>query len=92
MIVVKVEIWPNGDETKKREHSCAYIANDRKTTEATKGAYGSYDAKFMQSEDFNPKKVWKSSRAEGIHRKLRGVWDIIYVALRNAGLEERNQK
>ncbi|MBM9499722.1 hypothetical protein JWG44_05585 [Leptospira sp. 201903071] len=92
MIVVKIEIWPNGDESKKREHSRAYIANDRTTTEATKGAYGSYDARFMQSEAFNPKKVWKSARADRIHRKLRGAWDILYVALRNAGLEERNPR
>ncbi|EMO53950.1 hypothetical protein [Leptospira noguchii] len=92
MLVVKIEIWPGGDESKKREHSRAYIANDGKTTLETKGAYGSYDAKFMQSENFNPKKVWKSSKAERIHRKLRGVWDILYVALRNAGMEQRNKK
>lgn len=91
VIVIKVEIWPNGDESKAREHSRAYIANDGKTVKETKGAYGSYDARFMQSEDFNPKRVWKSSRAERIHRKLRGVWDIVYVALRNAGMEERNK-
>ncbi|MCL8267287.1 hypothetical protein M9Y82_11625 [Leptospira weilii] len=92
MIVIKVEIWPNGDETKAREHSRAYIANDEKTTIETKGTFGSYNAKFMQSEYFDPKKIWKKSRVERIHRQLRGVWDILYVALQNAGLDKRNPK
>ncbi|EKR46034.1 hypothetical protein LEP1GSC151_2766 [Leptospira interrogans serovar Grippotyphosa str. LT2186] len=90
MIVVKIEIWKDGDPTKVREHSRAYISNDRTTTEVTNGALGSYDARFMQSEHFDPKKIWKRSRAERIHRKARGVWDILYVALRNAGLDKRN--
>ncbi|EKR34376.1 hypothetical protein LEP1GSC096_0054 [Leptospira interrogans serovar Hebdomadis str. R499] len=43
VIVIKVEIWPNGDESKAREHSRAYIANDGKTVKETKGAYESTD-------------------------------------------------
>lgn len=91
MIVVKIEIWPNGDESKAREHSRAYIANDEKTTNETKGELGSYDAKFMQSVQFNPKKVWKTGRAEKIHRTKQGVWDIIYVCLKSIGMEARKQ-
>lgn len=90
MIVVKVEIWPRGNEGKAFELSRAYIANDAKTSAKTDGEYGSYDAKFMQSFQFNPNKIWKKGRAENIHRKRRGVWDILFVALRSAGLDKRN--
>lgn len=90
MIVVKVELWPHGDESKARELSRAFISNDLKTTAETRGEYGSYECKFMQSQQFNPSKVWKKSRAKFIHRTKRGVWDILFVGLYNAGLLKRN--
>jgi hypothetical protein len=90
MIVIKCELWPGGDESKARELCRAFIANDAKTSTQTQGMYGSYDARFMQSIHFNPKKVWKTGRAENVHRTKRGVWDILYVCLRAAGLEKRN--
>ncbi len=90
MIVVKVEMWPLGNEKKAYELSRAYIRNDAKTTIKTKGDYGSYNADFMQSVKFNPKKVWRKGRAEHIHRSRRGVWDILYVCLESAGLGKRN--
>lgn len=90
MIVVKVELWPGGVESGARELSRAYITNDAKTSVETKGEYGSYDCRFMQSHQFNPKEVWKQSRAKFIHRTKRGVWDILFVGLFNAGLLKRN--
>ena len=90
MLVVKIEMWPNGDESKAYEHSRAYIMNNCVTTLKTRGAYGSYSVKFMQSHLFNPNKVWKSGKAENIHRTRRGIWDILYVALRSIGMEKRN--
>jgi len=90
MIVLKVEMWPNGDEEKAYEHSRAYIVNDGKTSLETRGDYGSYNVKFMQSVRYNPRKIWRRARAERIHRSKRGVWDILYVALRSIGMEKRN--
>jgi len=90
MLVVKIEMWPGGDESKAYEHSRAYISNDIKTTLKTGGEYGSYNVKFMQSHKFNPTKIWKRGKAERIHRTRRGIWDVLYVALRSAGLERRN--
>jgi len=90
VIVVKVEIWPNGDESRAREHTRAFIANNEEETRQTGGEFGTYNAKFMQNEHFDPKKVWKYGKAERIHRVKRGVWDIIFVALRSAGLDKRN--
>lgn len=90
MIVVKCEMWPGGDERKAYPLCKAEIANDGDTSEETDGRKGSYKARFMQAEQFNPKKVWRSSKVPPISRSRRGVWDILYVALRNAGMEERN--
>jgi len=92
MLVIKIEMWPNGDESKAYEHSRAYIVNDCKTYILSKGALGSYDVRFMQSCRFNPKRTWKIGRAENIHRTRRGLWDILYVALRSIGMEKRNPK
>ena len=90
MLVLKIEMWPNGDESKAYEHSRAYISNDARTTLKTRGTHGSYTVRFMQSCRYNPKKVWKQGRAENIHRTRRGLWDILYVALRSIGMEKRN--
>lgn len=46
----------------------------------------------MQSHAYNPKKIWKKSTIENIDRKNRGVWDILFCALFNAGLYRRNKK
>jgi hypothetical protein len=92
MIVVKIEIWPFGNEEKAKEITRAYIANDGKTSSKTNGVFGSYDVRFMQSEQYNPKKVWKKGRAENVHRKKRGVWDILYLCLKSIGMEKRNKE
>lgn len=91
MLVVKVELWPGGRGGEHAKELCrAYISNDGKTSNATSGEYGAYDAKFMQSTQYNPDKVWKKGRVDKMHRKRRGVWDILYVALRSAGMGKRN--
>lgn len=91
MLVIKVELWPRGSEENATELARAYISNDVKTTMETGGHCGSYDAKFMQSVQFNPKKVWRTGRAENVNRRHRGVWDIIYLCLKSAGLDKRNK-
>lgn len=92
MIVVNIEVWPRGDESKKYPIAKAFIANEGTTTEKTAGEYGSYTAKFMQSEQFNPHKVWKVGVADRVHRRNRGVWDILYLCLKSAGMDRRNER
>lgn len=82
-------MWPLGNETKSREVSRAYIANDFKTSAATKGELGSYDAQFMNIYDNT--KIWRTGRAENINRQKRGVWDILYLCLKSIGMEKRNK-
>lgn len=91
MLVVKVELWPKGDESRAREICRAQIANDVATTKETRGEFGAYKAKFMQSVQFNPTKVWKYGKVPPIHRQKRGVWDILFLALYSAGMFGRNR-
>lgn len=90
MVVVKVELWPNGHEEHAKELTRAYITNNGITSKETNGEFGSYEAKFMQSYQFNPKKIWKKSTVHRIHRERRGIWDILFASLFNAGLAKRN--
>jgi hypothetical protein len=91
MIVIKVIMWPMGDESREREIARAYISNDYKTSRNTSGKLGSYNAKFMQSQQYDPKKIWKEGRAENINREKRGVWDILYLCLKSIGMDLRNK-
>lgn len=91
MLVIKIELWPFGEEEKSKEIARAFICNDGETSKKTRGIFGSYDAKFMQSDRYNPKKVWKKGRAENIHRTKRGVWDILYLCLKSIGMDKRNK-
>lgn len=91
MIKVTIEILPKGCESEKFTHSVAYIWNTGAMSRQTGGIFGDYRAEFMQSHHFNPKKVWKKSYIKGVHRKNRGVWDIIFCLLYRAGLFKRNK-
>lgn len=92
MLVIKIELWPFGNEKKSKEICRAYIANDGITSSETDGEYGSYNAQFMQSDRYDPKKIWRIGHAENIHRRKRGPWDILYLCLRSIGMEKRNKK
>lgn len=82
---------PKGNRDRSYEIARAYISNDLNTSLETKGKYGSYMARFMQSKQFNPNKVWKEGTAEMVHRTKRGVWDILYLCLKSIGMEKRNK-
>lgn len=47
MIVIKVEMWPLGDESKAVGFSKAYISNQIVTTVKTDGTRGDYSVKLM---------------------------------------------
>lgn len=42
MIVVRIELWPHGDETRKRELAIAVISNDVVRSLETEGEHGDY--------------------------------------------------
>jgi hypothetical protein len=86
MIVVKVEMWPGGDERRAEEFSRAYIANEVTTTVSTQGRQGTYTVRLMGGIWGRPdclKRTWKMGKVEGFDRVKQGVWDLIYLALRD---------
>ena len=81
MVVVKVELWPLGDESRKVQMGRLEIRNDLTGT-ATRGNYlairaGRYTAKVRET------------RVTGYRRKSSPVWRLITMALVNMGYMER---
>ena len=81
MLVVKIEIWPFGQESKKRELGRMSIAND-----GTGGVQtGNYNAKIFKSMEYSEKalstSVWKKGRVEDFPRLRLGPWDLLLRSL-----------
>jgi len=78
MIVIKVELWPFGEESKKRDIARAVIGNDGT------GSYdmGNYDARFYTIASTNGVEsiLWQS-RVVKFSRK-ETVWSLIKQALK----------
>lgn len=84
MVVVKIELWPRGDESRKIHLGTATITNDGKGT-VLKGDY-----KVKLSKWGRPKVAWKVGEVKNFPRTTRGPWDLLYCALRSI-LGPRNQ-
>lgn len=77
MIVVRVELWPSGDESSKRELGVAHIANTGGTHEI-----GEYAVTLFKSREYATKAgVWKAGKVKGFARLRLGPWDLLYRAL-----------
>ena len=74
-VVVTVELWPGGDEARKRHLGTARIVNDATGT----ATVGHYDATF--SKRGSPTSVWRRSRVTNFPRKRLGAWDLLCAAL-----------
>lgn len=81
MLVIKMELWPFGDETKAQEIARCNIANDATGDEDT----GNYNIAL-----FNGKRRWKRGRVERFPRRLLEGWDLLYRGLHNL-LADRNK-
>ena len=77
MIVIKIEMWPKGDEKLKRSLGKAIICNDGKGT-LTKGNYKCIFYKKGRSG-----KVYKETNVKLFPRKRLLVWDLLYRCLKN---------
>lgn len=78
MIVVKVELWPKGDESRKEEIGRMTISNDVTTTLRSPDR-GSYNVKLMRRGTAD--KVQKTTRVEDYPRRSYPVWVLIKRAL-----------
>lgn len=67
MVVVKVELWPGGDQSQKRDIGCIMIANDGSGDHET----GSYEAAIAHGGAYFGKPgVYKQGKVTGFNRKL----------------------
>lgn len=75
MIVVKVELWPFGSESRKRILGEAHIINDA-TGSKTKGNY-----KFKLFKK-NKHGIWKTGEIKNFPRLRRNGYDLLYLCLK----------
>lgn len=75
MIVIRVEIWPQGDQGNAREIANAVIANDGSGTKSV----GNYLATFQTA----PGRL-ADSEVKGFKRRQNHVWELIRLSLNNA--------
>lgn len=81
MIVVRIELWPFGDHTKKRLLGVATICNDL-SGDKKRGNYNvelSHAGKYLQKK----KGMWKKGRVEN-HRRSLSPYHLVYKALKAA--------
>lgn len=98
MIVVKIEMWPLGEEVRKRELGRMYLTNvrgnrqraDYRVAVCRKGVS---DCPWLHGEDDDPKKIrpqpTRQSVVENYPREQYNVWRLILRGLRNCFPEER---
>lgn len=89
MIVVKMEMWPGGDEVRARPIATAVIFNDA-TGNSVIGNYqyvigrkGKYDPRSLLSG----RHVLRQGRITGFNRKARKAWELVMLCLA-AGLHD----
>lgn len=79
MIVLKLEMWPRGDQAKAYPIATMAVSLDPKTA----GSNTSRSYNWRISRQGN-KGTWKSGYVEGHNKNLRGPWDLIYRILKDA--------
>lgn len=92
MIVVRLEMWPKGDESRKREIGRAFVYNDGGSLRR-----GNYEVRVCRKNRFDhvPGDVptddgfARTGRVENYPRLSYNVWRLILRALRAAFPEEK---
>lgn len=80
MIIVKIELWPYGDESKKSDLGRIEIANDVTKTLTTGGSKGDYKVTLFQR---GGKRVWRSLDIIDFPRKRLTAYDLVYRILKD---------
>ena len=84
MVVIKVEMWPGGNESRKQEFARAEITNLASTTIATQGGKGDYHVRLsggIWGRTDVMHRTWKTGKVKGFDRVKRGIWDLLFLAL-----------
>ena len=74
MLVVKIELWPGGHESRKKTLGTGYIVNTGKGT-LTRGEY-----KFILKDKAD--KLWRHGEVKNFARKRWLAWDLLFLGLR----------
>lgn len=80
MVVVKVELWPLGNDAKAKTLGVMKIANDGRLSSQTGGEYGSYWIKIYDRNG----ELFKSVSLNKFPRKQLSAWDLILRSLNKA--------
>ena len=91
MIVVKVEMWPKGDEDKKREIGRTYLYNAGGSL-----TRGDYEVRVCRKKRFETtlddlqtgNGFTRTARVEGYPRLAYNIWRLVLRSLRSAFPEE----
>ena len=83
MIVIRIEMWPQGDKTRAVEFGRAYITNQATTTQVSGGSLGDYAVVLHGGVYGKSLQVWKRGVVTGFNRRTRGAWDLLLLALQN---------
>lgn len=78
MIVIDLQMWPRGDETKKYSLGAVVIVNVGGTLDM-----GEYEVRILKSASHGAKKagVWKAGKVSGFPRLRLGATDLLLRAL-----------
>lgn len=74
MIVVRMELWPGGDESRKRPLGVAFIVNDGTGT-VDRGSYA-----VMLSRMKDATEPWRLGRVRDWPRRTGSPWDLLVKA------------
>lgn len=81
MLVVKLELWPEGDATKAQPFGEVRIANDGTGTSAR----GNYNVELAHSGRYAAKPgVWRKGRVEGYDRVGLSPYHLVLAAIESA--------
>jgi hypothetical protein len=92
VIVVRIEMWPKGNEERRRELGRTYIYNA-----GGSAARGDYEVRVCRKRKFETnvenlragKGFTRTARIEGYPRLAYNVWRLVLRALREAFPEEK---
>ena len=84
MLVVRVELWPGGDDRKRREIALMTITNDGTGDIKTGNYVGSVFRKGCLAED-RTKRPLRSAEVKGYKRLNLHVWSLVGRMLTNLG-------
>lgn len=87
MIVIRIEMWPLGDESRKRELGVGHIINDGNGSVER----GDYRVELLKSPEYAKSPgIWKKGRVQNFPRLRLGPWDLLFRALA-ATVGDRNR-